>query len=202
MSDYTPPPLLSPVSLRVKDAARALGVGHSTLYNLMAAGRLAYRRLGGIRLIDPEALVACRNSLPVIGPDMTPTGPLLDAARQRLAVERAGDAPKRSRRKAKAKTKVRARARSRVAKGAAPAPEPPESEPAQLTPELAPEPAPEPDYGRMFAERLKLIASGDDEGRLRALEYTVLACSRDRKCSLDDAKQFVLVAIAKAKEKV
>ena len=181
-----------PISLRVNEAMRQLGVGHSTFYNLMSAGRIRYRELGGIRLIDREELVAFRNSLPIAEPRWSePSGTLLGADQQQIAVERASDAPKRKRRKSKPK------ARARGAQGAAPALEP------EPKPKPVPAPlAPEPDYAAMLAERLKLLAPSDGEGQLRALEAVVLACSRDRNCNLDDAKQLVLAAIAKAKKPV
>ena len=58
------------------------------------------------------------------------------------------------------------------------------------------------DPAAVYETRRKLLAPSDGEGRLRALEAVVLACSRDRNCSLDEAKKLVLAAIAKAKEPV
>ena len=60
------------------------------------------------------------------------------------------------------------------------------------------------DYALVLRERIKQL--GDDglkeEPRLRAFEHTVRIVSRDRNCSLDEAKQLVLDAIANAKEPV
>ena len=47
-----------------------------------------------------------------------------------------------------------------------------------------------------------LAPNGEEEGQLRAFERAVRTVSRDRNCSLDEAKQLVLAAIAKAKEPV
>lgn len=44
--------------LRVKDAAKLLGLGQTTLYKLMDAGRLAYVRFGASRRIELAALTA------------------------------------------------------------------------------------------------------------------------------------------------
>jgi excisionase family DNA binding protein len=78
-----------PICVRPKEAARLLGMGHSHLYKLMKAGKIPYRKDGAATLIDPEALRAYRDSLPVVSPDMKPTGPLLGVDVQRLAIERA-----------------------------------------------------------------------------------------------------------------
>jgi hypothetical protein len=58
----------------------------------------------------------------------------------------------------------------------------------------------EPDFACVYAERLKLLTS-DGEGRLRALEFTIRTCSRDRNCSLDEAKHLVLAAIRRSPTK-
>ena len=55
----------------------------------------------------------------------------------------------------------------------------------------------------LYAESLRLLApNGEEEGQLRAFERAVLTISRDRNCSIDEAKQLVLDAIANAKEPV
>ena len=58
-SDFTP------ISYRPKDAARALGVSLAHFNKLKAAGKIASRKDGAAVLIDREALIAYRNSLPV-----------------------------------------------------------------------------------------------------------------------------------------
>ena len=59
------------------------------------------------------------------------------------------------------------------------------------------------DIGALYAESLRLLApNGEEEGQLRAFERAVRTVSRDRNCSLDEAKQLVLDAIANAKEPV
>ena len=61
---------------------------------------------------------------------------------------------------------------------------------------------PQIDYALVLRARVKQL--GDDglkeEPRLRAFEHTARIVSRDRNCSIDEAKQLVLDAIAKAKE--
>ena len=65
------------------------------------------------------------------------------------------------------------------------------------------QPASQPDIAAVHAECLRLLApNGEEEGRRRAFERAVRAISRDRNCSLDEAKQLVLDAIGKAKEPV
>jgi excisionase family DNA binding protein len=60
-----------------------------------------------------------------------------------------------------------------------------------------------PDICAIYAECLRLLApNGEEEGQLRAFERAVRAISRDCNCSIDEAKQLVLDAIAKAKEPV
>jgi excisionase family DNA binding protein len=67
---------LTPVALRPRDAARLLGLGHSHFYKLLKSGRIPHRKDGAATLIDYEALVRFRDSLP----SAPPTGPLLPAA--------------------------------------------------------------------------------------------------------------------------
>ena len=60
MSDLAPPRILySP-----EEAARALGVGRSMVYELLAAGALASVRVGRLRRIPADALHAYVASLP------------------------------------------------------------------------------------------------------------------------------------------
>jgi hypothetical protein len=58
---------------------------------------------------------------------------------------------------------------------------------------------PEPDFGLVFNERFKLLVgnAGREEGRLRAIEFTVAEYRRAHPgAGLEDAKRAVLVAIA------
>jgi excisionase family DNA binding protein len=87
VADFTPP--FPPISYRPKEAARLLGIGRSHLYKQMDAGKIPYRKDGAARLIDYEALIAYRDSLAVVEPNMTPTGSLLPVDQQKLAIERA-----------------------------------------------------------------------------------------------------------------
>ena len=85
-----PPFQTPPFFVRVKEAARLLSLSRSHLYKLMDAGKLPYRKDGSARLIDYEGIVAYRDSLSVITPEPPqPTGPLLPADLQQLAIERA-----------------------------------------------------------------------------------------------------------------
>jgi excisionase family DNA binding protein len=79
---------------------------------------------------------------------------------------------------------------------------PPPTDQQQPAVEPAPKPS-APDIAAVYAECLRLLApNGEEEGRLRAFERTVRIVSRDRNCGIDEAKQLVLDAIAKAKEPV
>jgi excisionase family DNA binding protein len=80
--------------VRPKEAARLLGVSRSHLYELLKAGRIQSRKDGAATLIDYEALVAYRDSLPVIAPEMKPTGPLLPIDQQLIAIEQAREPPR------------------------------------------------------------------------------------------------------------
>jgi excisionase family DNA binding protein len=87
----------TPLSVRVSEAMRLLGIGHSYIYRLMAAGRLPYRQNGRIRMIDYEALVAFRDLLPIAEPKPPkpplPSGPLLLLDEQQLAVDQSEPEP-------------------------------------------------------------------------------------------------------------
>jgi excisionase family DNA binding protein len=83
------PSLFPPLCVRPKEAWRLLGVGRSHFYKLLKAGRIPSRKDGAATLIDYEALVAYRDSLPVIAPEMKPTGPLLPLEQQETAMARA-----------------------------------------------------------------------------------------------------------------
>jgi excisionase family DNA binding protein len=55
------PPPTPTLMMSVKEAAKSMGIGHSTIYKLISDGRLASHRLGGRTLIkraDVEALFA------------------------------------------------------------------------------------------------------------------------------------------------
>lgn len=54
LADHPPPKYL----MSIKDAARALGVGRSTAYALMAQGKLATVQIGRRRLIPTESVLA------------------------------------------------------------------------------------------------------------------------------------------------
>jgi excisionase family DNA binding protein len=84
----------TPIFLRPKEAAQVLGVGHSHFYKLMAAGKIPYRKDGAATLIDPAALIAYRDSLPVFVPEPAAIGPLLPVDEQQVALKRARRAGK------------------------------------------------------------------------------------------------------------
>jgi excisionase family DNA binding protein len=80
---------LTPISYRPKDAARVLAVSPAHLYKLLRAGKIPHRKDGAATLIDHEALIAYRDSLPVFVPDQTSVGSLLPVDEQKIALERA-----------------------------------------------------------------------------------------------------------------
>ena len=78
-------PLLPPLSVRPMEAARLLGISRSRLYQLLKSGKIPHRKDGAATVIDREALVAYRDSLPVVAPNVEePTGPLLLVAEPAL----------------------------------------------------------------------------------------------------------------------
>jgi excisionase family DNA binding protein len=72
-----PRPLSPPLAVRPREAARQLGVSRSRLYQLLKSGKIPHRKDGAATVIAYEDLVAYRDSLPIVSPDMGPTGPLL-----------------------------------------------------------------------------------------------------------------------------
>lgn len=48
---------IEPVMVSVNEAAQALGIGRSTLYNLIASGQLQTVKVGGRRLVPYEPLL-------------------------------------------------------------------------------------------------------------------------------------------------
>jgi hypothetical protein len=57
---------------------------------------------------------------------------------------------------------------------------------------------PQPDYGLVYRERRKLLASlGTDEAHFRALDFTISLCRKHSGCDLEEAKKLVWAAIAK-----
>jgi hypothetical protein len=59
---------------------------------------------------------------------------------------------------------------------------------------------PQPDYGLVYRERRKALAPnlGDAEARFRAFDHTVSFCCQHSGCDLEQAKELVRAAIAKA----
>jgi excisionase family DNA binding protein len=51
-------PELEPLLVSVKTACRLLGIGHSKLYELIAAGVIKSKKIGGKRLLDYQSLKA------------------------------------------------------------------------------------------------------------------------------------------------
>lgn len=60
-----PKPALTPIAYRPGDAARVLGVSRSTIYQMMADGKLEARHLGGATLIAHAELVRVFESAPL-----------------------------------------------------------------------------------------------------------------------------------------
>ena len=58
MQNETSQPDLCPVLLSVAEAARALGIGRSLLYQLLADGEIASVSIGRRRLVPADALTA------------------------------------------------------------------------------------------------------------------------------------------------
>jgi hypothetical protein len=160
-SDFTP------ISYRPKDAARALGVSLAHFNKLKAAGKIASRKDGAAVLIDREALIAYRNSLPVFAPDQTPVGPLLPVDEQKIALKRA----------------------RRVGKSIPP-PAPPLPPPSPRAPDidLAAVYA-----GR---RRLLVPEIGAVEARRSAYQFTLQACARHFTLSLEEAAEKTRAALA------
>jgi excisionase family DNA binding protein len=57
---------MEPILLAIPDACRALGVGRSKLYELIAAGELSVRKCGRKSLIFRSEVVALADRLPVV----------------------------------------------------------------------------------------------------------------------------------------
>lgn len=58
-------PALTPIAYRPAEAAHVLGVSRSTIYQMMADGKLEARHLGGATLIAHEELVRVFRSAPL-----------------------------------------------------------------------------------------------------------------------------------------
>jgi excisionase family DNA binding protein len=177
VSDSTLPPF-TPISLRPAEAARLLGVGRSHFYKLMQAGLIPYRKGGAtrLRLIDHAALVAYRDSLAVVEPELRATGPLLPHDQQQLAAERAGE----------------------------PAPSWDGGHKSKPPEEASPEPLrPEIDLAALYLDRLRLLVAnlGDEEGQLRARDFAIDCYRRHTGCDLEAAKVAVTAAIARTKQR-
>lgn len=54
---WLPPDLRGRLALRPREAARALGISHDTIYQELNSGRLASKKLGHARLIPIQALI-------------------------------------------------------------------------------------------------------------------------------------------------
>ena len=74
-----PRPVLPPLAVRPREAARQLGVSRSRLYQLLKSGKIPHRKDGAATVIVHEDLVAYHSSLSTVTPDEGPTGPLLSA---------------------------------------------------------------------------------------------------------------------------
>jgi excisionase family DNA binding protein len=208
-------PVESPLLYRLPEAARLLGISLAYLYVLKDAGKIRVRRIGRAARVHRDDLVAFAAGAPTapLKYGSQPSGPLLGADQQRLAVARINDPPKRRRRKAKTK----ARPRPQVAQGPTPAPEPEppalvDQQPPVVEHEPEPPPADEPpapvdqqrDLAAHYFEGVRLRRRDVDqnEAEARSFESTV-RLHRDRTgCSLEDATAAVRDAIATAKEKV
>ena len=154
--------------LRAAEAADRLGISPAYFYKLRAAGKIPVRRIGDTTRHHVDDIDAYAANLPLVAPTIAsePTVPLLPVDQQRLAVERAEDAPKRRPRKAKSKAKTRPR--PHVAQGA---PEPPA--PVEQQPPADEPPAPldqQPDLAAVYAERLGLLAPNAEEEEEPAAE--------------------------------
>jgi excisionase family DNA binding protein len=158
---------LTPISYRPKDAARVLAVSPAHLYKLLKAGKIPHRKDNTATLIDREALIAYRNSLPVFAPDRTLTGSLLSVDEQKIALERARGA-------------------------GTPIPPPPPVPPPPLP--RPPDIDLVAIYdGRL---RLLAPKIGPTEARRRAFEFTVQAYARNFTVSLEEANEKTLTALA------
>lgn len=56
MTHPTPSPDVSRMAYSITEARTALGIGQSTIYQLIAAGKLRTVKVGGRRLVPSEAL--------------------------------------------------------------------------------------------------------------------------------------------------
>jgi excisionase family DNA binding protein len=74
------PPLLPPHRVRPREAARLLGISRSRLYQLLKSGKIPHHKDGAATMIFREDLIVYCDSLPIVSPDVEPTGPLLLAA--------------------------------------------------------------------------------------------------------------------------
>jgi excisionase family DNA binding protein len=72
-----PPPAPLPISVRVKEAARLIGVSKAHFNKLSKAKKIPSRKDGSARIILTEDLIAYVKSLPGAEPEDEPTGPLL-----------------------------------------------------------------------------------------------------------------------------
>lgn len=62
--DRRPAETLAPLAYRVPDACAVLGIGRTSLYELMAAGKLRAIRIAGRTLVDAESARALIASAP------------------------------------------------------------------------------------------------------------------------------------------
>jgi len=58
---------LRPMAYRVKDAVNVIGLGKSTLYEMMSAGTLRFVKVGNRRLIPADALRPLSGLMPSCG---------------------------------------------------------------------------------------------------------------------------------------
>lgn len=54
----TPPPPFEPITVRIPDACRMIGIGRSKLYELIAEGQVGVIKLGAVTLIPVASLKA------------------------------------------------------------------------------------------------------------------------------------------------
>ncbi len=64
------------LALPINDACRALGIGRSSLYELIAKGRIKTARVGGRRLVPLSELIRLLDESTDRGARQSPTGPI------------------------------------------------------------------------------------------------------------------------------
>jgi excisionase family DNA binding protein len=168
-----------PVALSPREAASFLSVSRSRIYELISAGEVVACKDGARTLISTASCEEWLGRLRPFPTSPPPTSPLLPPEDRKLARRRAREL---------ATGPLLPVEQQQLAVEPATEPEPP-APPVELA----------SDFAAIYRERIKLVGGdpGQEEPRLRAIEFTVNACRANTGLDLEQAKRIVLAAIAK-----